>query len=156
MIKSGYNNPSKSKCWKLFRASFNLIIEQSSPMFNHHYLFPGGSYWGRQEDKWGSFRGQDHFRGLYRSDCIHNIFASFVCSGIYPYRCQISGLRLLMLSCMSELSVEVLKITKHPNEATIKVRWRIKGIPLIRKAGPYIGRRIKVDADGYRYINTFS
>ena len=56
-----------------------------------------------------------------------------------------------MLSCMSKLSVEVLKITKHPNEAAIKVRWRIKGIPLIRKAVPYIGRRIKVDADGYRY-----
>jgi len=53
---------------------------------------------------------------------------------------------------MSELSVEVLKITKHPNEAAIKVRWRIKGIPLIRKAVPYIGRRIKVDADGYRYL----
>ena len=56
-----------------------------------------------------------------------------------------------MLSCMSELSVEVLKITKHTTEAAIKVRWRIKGIPLIRKAVPYIGRRIKVDADGYRY-----
>ena len=53
---------------------------------------------------------------------------------------------------MSELSVEVLKITKHPNEAAIKVRWRIKGIPLIRKAVPYIGRRIKVDADGYRSV----
>ena len=52
---------------------------------------------------------------------------------------------------MSELSVEVLKITKHPNEAAIKVRWRIKGIPSIRKVVPYVGRKIKVDADGYRY-----
>lgn len=60
-----------------------------------------------------------------------------------------------MLSCMTELSVDILKITKHPNEAAIKVRWRIKGIPLIRKLVPYIGRRVKVDADGYRYRIAF-
>lgn len=96
----------------------------------------------------------------YCSDCNHcilKIFVSFfVFSGIYPYRSQISGLRLLMLNCMSELSVEVLKITKHPNEAAIKVRWRIKGIPSIRKVVPYIGRKITVDADGYRYKITLS
>ena len=60
-----------------------------------------------------------------------------------------------MLGCMTELSVEVLKITKHPSEATIKVRWRIKGIPLIRKLVPFIGRRVKVDPYGYRYKMTF-
>lgn len=60
-----------------------------------------------------------------------------------------------MLSCMTELSVDVLKITKHPNEAAIKVRWRIKGIPLVRKLAPFIGRRVKVDADGFRYTTTF-
>ena len=72
-------------------------------------------------------------------------------SGIYPYRSQVSGLRMLMLSCMTELSVEVLKITKHPNEAAIKVRWRIKGVPLIRKLVPYLGRKVRVDSYGYRY-----
>lgn len=56
-----------------------------------------------------------------------------------------------MLSCMTELSVEVLKITKHPNEAAIKVRWRIKGVPLIRKLVPYLGRKVRVDSYGYRY-----
>lgn len=61
-----------------------------------------------------------------------------------------------MLQCMTDLSVDVLKITKHPNEAAIKVRWRIKGIPKIRKLVPYIGRRVKVDADGFRYTDTFS
>ena len=48
--------------------------------------------------------------------------------------------------------MEVLKITKHPNEGTIKVRWRIKGIPLLRKAVPFIGRRLKASSEGYRYI----
>lgn len=58
-----------------------------------------------------------------------------------------------MLSCMFELFVEVLKIIKYFNEVVIKVRWRIKGILLIRKVVLYIGRRIKVDVDGYRYKN---
>ena len=33
-------------------------------MFNHDCLNPRGSFRGRQEEKWGSFRGQfgDHFR----------------------------------------------------------------------------------------------
>ena len=77
-------------------------------------------------------------------------FFPFCISGIYPYRAQISGLRLMVLSCMTELSMEVLKITKHPNEGTIKVRWRIKGIPLLRKAVPFIGRRLKASSEGYR------
>ena len=35
-----------------------------SPMFNHHSLIPWGSFRGRQEEKWESFRGRfgDHFR----------------------------------------------------------------------------------------------
>ena len=78
------------------------------------------------------------------------ILFPFCISGIYPYRAQISGLRLMVLSCMTELSMEVLKITKHPNEGTIKVRWRIKGIPLLRKAVPFIGRRLKASSEGYR------
>ena len=35
-----------------------------SPMFNYHSLIPWRSFRGRQEEKWGSFRGRfgDHFR----------------------------------------------------------------------------------------------
>ena len=35
-----------------------------SPMFNQHSIIPWGSFRGRQEEKWGSFRDQfgDHFR----------------------------------------------------------------------------------------------
>ena len=32
-----------------------------SPMFNYHSLIPWGSFQGRQEEKWGSFRDRDHF-----------------------------------------------------------------------------------------------
>lgn len=76
--------------------------------------------------------------------------------GIYPYRAQVSGTRLVILSCMTELSVDVLKITKHPNEGAIKVRWRIKGIPMIRKLASHITRRVKASEDGYRYLDGFS
>ena len=84
-----------------------------------------------------------------------NPFFFAVVSGIYPYRAQISGTRLVILSCMTELSVDVLKITKHPNEGAIKVRWRIKGIPMIRKLASHITRRVKASEDGYRYLNHF-
>lgn len=77
-------------------------------------------------------------------------------NGIFQYRAQISGIRLIILSCMTELSVDVLKISKHPNEGSIKVRWRIKGIPLIRKIVPYIGRRNRGGEDCYRYLDGFS
>ena len=37
--------------------------EIDSPMFNHHSLIPWGSFRCRQEEKWVSFRGWDHFGG---------------------------------------------------------------------------------------------
>ena len=52
---------------------------------------------------------------------------------------------------MTDLSMDVLKISKHPNEGAIKVRWRIKGIPLLTKILPYIGRRLRDGEDYYRY-----
>ena len=30
-------------------------------MFNDHSLIPWGSFQGRQDEKWGSFRSRDHF-----------------------------------------------------------------------------------------------
>ena len=30
-------------------------------MFNHHSIIPWGSFRNRQEEKWGSFQGWDHF-----------------------------------------------------------------------------------------------
>ena len=45
-----------------FRQRKKKVIH--SPMFNHHSIIPLGSFRGRQEVKWGSFRDQfgDHFR----------------------------------------------------------------------------------------------
>ena len=57
----------------------------------------------------------------------------------------------MVLSCMTDLSMDALKISKHPNEGAIKVRWRIKGIPLLTKMLPYIGRRLRDGEDCYRY-----
>jgi len=52
---------------------------------------------------------------------------------------------------MTELSMDVLKITKDSTEGSIKVRWRIKGIPIINDLVPYIGRRTRTSGEGYRY-----
>ncbi|KAL9988495.1 hypothetical protein ACROYT_G002949 [Oculina patagonica] len=102
------------------------------------------------------FQKKPNYTMYHKKIKFVNNITGITTHGIYPYRSQVSGLRLLMLSCMAELSVDVLKITKHPNEAAIKVRWRIKGIPLVRKLAPFIGRRVKVDADGFRYLDGFS
>ena len=107
----------------------NHCIVLSAPMPNHQLPIAKATF--------------IEYLGIY-------FFFFFGVSGIYPYRAQISGLRLMILSCMTELSMEVLKITKHPNEGTIKVRWRIKGIPLLRRAVSFIGRRLKASSEGYR------
>ena len=38
-------------------------------MFKYHSLIPWGSIRGPQEDKWGSFRGRDHFGGCAHPSC---------------------------------------------------------------------------------------
>ena len=35
-----------------------------SPMLNYHSLIPWGAFRDPQEEKWGSFRGRDHFGGF--------------------------------------------------------------------------------------------
>ena len=127
-----------------------------------NYEFPGGRGVQTKNFPWGEY-GYFLVHSLVsvlnqtKEDCsdfyciLKTMNSCFLCgSGIYQYRAQISSFRLLILSCMTELSVDVLKISKHPNEGSIKVRWRIKGIPLIRKFLPYIGRRLREGEDCYR------
>lgn len=91
-----------------------------------------------------------YVKGQYYSILTFCDFFVFFSSGIYKYRVQIDGFRFMVLSCMTDLSMDVLKISKHPNEGAIKVRWRIKGIPLLTKILPYIGRRLRDGEDRYR------
>lgn len=48
--------------------------------------------------------------------------------GLYHYVKQIALLRTVGHLKYAYVTLEVLKITKHPEDSTIKVRWRIRGI----------------------------
>ncbi|XP_053698095.1 uncharacterized protein C6orf136 homolog [Sabethes cyaneus] len=48
--------------------------------------------------------------------------------GLYPYVKQVALLRTVGHLKYAYVTLEVLKITKHPEDNTIKVRWRIKGL----------------------------
>lgn len=45
------------------------------------------------------------------------------------YQLSLSLWRLLALCYYAEVRLEVLKLTKHMEDGTIKARWRVKGLP---------------------------
>lgn len=49
--------------------------------------------------------------------------------GRVAYQLTLSLWRLLCLCYYAEARMEVLKLTKHPEDGSIKARWRIKGLP---------------------------
>nr|XP_040237925.2 uncharacterized protein C6orf136 homolog [Anopheles coluzzii] len=52
--------------------------------------------------------------------------------GLYHYVKQIALLRTVGHLKFAYVTFEVLKITKHPEDNTVKVRWRIRGISALR------------------------
>ncbi|XP_050694277.1 uncharacterized protein LOC126984582 [Eriocheir sinensis] len=48
--------------------------------------------------------------------------------GLFPYVRQVALLRTIGHLRFAYIKFEILKITKHPEEGTVKVRWRIKGL----------------------------
>lgn len=51
------------------------------------------------------------------------------CRGRLLYQLSLSLWRLLCLCYYAEVRLEVLKLTKHMEDGTIKARWRVKGLP---------------------------
>lgn len=51
------------------------------------------------------------------------------CRGRVVYQLTLSLWRLLCLCYCAEARLEVLKLTKHMEDGTIKARWRIRGLP---------------------------
>uniref|UniRef100_A0A3P9P823 Si:ch211-215a10.4 n=1 Tax=Poecilia reticulata TaxID=8081 RepID=A0A3P9P823_POERE len=49
--------------------------------------------------------------------------------GLTWYRLTLSLWRFLSLCYYAEARLDVLKLTKHMEDGTIKARWRIKGLP---------------------------
>lgn len=52
--------------------------------------------------------------------------------GLYHYVKQVALLRTVGHLKYAYVTLEILKITKHPEDNTIKVRWRIKGISALK------------------------
>ncbi|RZC33147.1 C6orf136 -like, partial [Asbolus verrucosus] len=52
--------------------------------------------------------------------------------GLYNYVKQIALLRTVGHLKFAYVKLEVLKITKHPEDSTVKVRWRIRGISALK------------------------
>jgi hypothetical protein len=50
------------------------------------------------------------------------------CSGLYHYVKQIALLRTVGHLKFAYVKFEILKITMHPEDGTVKIRWRIRGI----------------------------
>lgn len=50
------------------------------------------------------------------------------CRGIFPYVKQVALLRTVGHIKYAYVKFEVMKITKHTEDNTVRVRWRIRGI----------------------------
>ena len=51
------------------------------------------------------------------------------CRGRLAYQLGLSVWRLLCLCYYAEARLEVLKLTKHMEDGTVKARWRVHGLP---------------------------
>ena len=56
------------------------------------------------------------------------ILLFFPSRGLYSYVKQVALLRCVGHLKFAYVRFEILKITQHPEDGTIKVRWRISGI----------------------------
>ncbi|XP_076610809.1 uncharacterized protein C6orf136 homolog [Chaetodon auriga] len=52
------------------------------------------------------------------------------CRGLVLYRLIVSLWRFLCLCYYAETRLEVLKLTKHMEDRSVKARWRLRGLPL--------------------------
>lgn len=55
-------------------------------------------------------------------------YFSCLYSGLYHYVKQIALLRTVGHLKFAYVKFEILKITMHPEDDTVKIRWRIRGI----------------------------
>ncbi|KAM6899500.1 uncharacterized protein C6orf136 homolog [Xenentodon cancila] len=71
-----------------------------------------------------------HDYTMYSSDVeFINGLLNMKTRGRVAYQLSLTVWRLLCLCYYAEARLEVLKLTKHPEDGTIKARWRIRGIP---------------------------
>ncbi|XP_068603438.1 uncharacterized protein C6orf136 homolog [Brachionichthys hirsutus] len=74
---------------------------------------------------------QKHDYSMYSGDVeLLNGFLNTRTRGLWAYRLSLSLWRFLCLCWHAKVKMEVLKLTKHTEDGTIKARWRVSGIPV--------------------------
>lgn len=79
-----------------------------------------------EQCKWA--HSSDISRELRGHYWLCNFIILHSCSGLSPYIFKISMLRMIGHYKFAFVNMEILKMTKHPEDSTIKIRWRISGI----------------------------
>lgn len=67
---------------------------------------------------------------IWNETNIFNVF--YLHSGLYNYVKQVAMLRTIGHLKFAYVRFEILKMTQHPEDGTIKVRWRITGISALQ------------------------
>lgn len=62
----------------------------------------------------------------------------FYFRGVFGYIKQIALLRAIGRIKFARIRLDILKITAHPEDGTVRVRWRIRGIPSYKALISYI------------------
>lgn len=71
-----------------------------------------------------------HDYSMYSRDLeFINSFLNTKTRGLVVYQLTLALWRFLFLCYYANARLEVLKLTKHPEDGTIKARWRIRGLP---------------------------
>jgi hypothetical protein len=63
---------------------------------------------------------------------VHFVTIFFRLSGIMSYAIQLMYIRFKINWKFSRAKFQILKITHHPEEGTIKIRWRLSGVRILR------------------------
>ncbi|XP_041739610.1 uncharacterized protein LOC121571892 [Coregonus clupeaformis] len=101
-----------------------------------------------------SFFVKSHDYTMYTNDIeFVNCILNAKTRGRVLYQLSLSLWRLLCLCYYAEARLEVLKLTKHPEDGTIKARWRVRGLPFLSLLLRFY-RKDKTDL--YRSYDAFS
>ncbi|XP_066531687.1 uncharacterized protein C6orf136 homolog [Hoplias malabaricus] len=77
-----------------------------------------------------SFFVKNHDYSIYSNDVVFiNGLLNTKTRGRVAYQMTLMLWRLLCLCYYAEARLEVLKLTKHPEDCSIKARWRVRGLP---------------------------
>ncbi|KAF4080554.1 hypothetical protein AMELA_G00172590 [Ameiurus melas] len=73
---------------------------------------------------------KNHDYGMYSNNVeFINDLLNMKTRGRVTYQLTLALWRLLCLCYYADARLEVLKLTKHPEDGSIKARWRVKGLP---------------------------